>query len=276
MKIAVLDKPTFTVGDINLDKINALGPNGATAFYNRGGNAEKGADTIDAASEKLAIRGTTLTISGWLALHGGVRNYVYSTNGGQSWSAVLGGTNGQPREGYFDLLGISNAARNAMFNDSNSFITIDLSAYAGKNVNITVAAVSAADGQTIVPFVNITNYAVPTPEETTEAPVEDVTEAPVEDATEASTEEVTEAPDEDVTGAPVEYVTNENGDLATDENGDFIPVEEATNAETSTDASNEEDKLGSLTGCASVLPSSMLLVVATLAGAVCMRKKKED
>ncbi len=288
----------------SIDHINGAGANGAPHFSDRGGKTQSGADTINAATEKVAINGTTLEIGGWMALEGGISKYVYSLDGGKTWNAANGGANGEPQDGYFEMIGISNATKNAMFNMGGAPITIDLSAQAGKTVNITVAAVSATDANNIVPFVIVSNYAVPAPsvetqapvEVVTEAPVEDVTEAPVEDATEAPAEYATEAPAEDATEAVaendtqtvsdetaenaeegnteavVEFVTTEDGELVTDENGELVP------AEPQTQASTEEAPQGSqLAGCGAVLPSTAaVLALSALAGVVCLRKKKED
>ena len=98
-------------------------------------------------------------------------------------------------------------------------------------------------------------------------------DAPAEDATNAPAEEVTDAPAEDATNAPAEDVTQ------SEETAPSADSEQVTSSATTADETVQEtiaEDSDALTGCASVLPSTAAaILLSTLAGAVCLRKKKE-
>ena len=361
----------------SVDMINSMGANGEPYFNGRGGNHQKGTDTIDAVAERIAIDGMVLRVGGWLSISGGVHAYEYSTDGGQTWRTVYGAYNGEPLPNYFADNGYPNATRNAMFNAAVSPLTVDLTAHQGQTVNIAFRAISAADPTKAATFLVISNYAVPSlevdvptedvtdapaedvthapaedatdapaedvtnapaedvthapaedvthapaedvthapaedvtnapaedvtdapaedmthapAEDVTNAPAEDVTNAPAEDATDAPAEDVTDAPSEDVTHAPAEDVTDAPAEDATDapaedvtnapvEDATDVPTEDMTNSsdDTSTESQTQGDGsvIPELKGCTSVIPSTVALLLSSLAGAVCLRKKKED
>ena len=172
----------------SIDHINGMGPNGSANFAGRGGNYNIGFDTIDAIEQGVAINENgTLSIGGWLGVDGGTARFVFSVDGGLTWLDATGGYDGEPLPGHYAGLGFTDATLLGMFNNAQSPVVADLTAYAGQTLTVYFAAVSAADNEVIVPFVAISNYTVPGGDVETETEAE--TEAETEVETETTTNE---------------------------------------------------------------------------------------
>ena len=170
----------------SIDHVNGMGPNGAANFAGRGGNYVVGIDVIDAITEGVPVNADgTLAIGGWLGVNGGTLRFVFSVDGGVTWNEATGGYDGEPLPGHYAGQNLTDATKMGMFHKDVSPVVADLTAYAGQTLTVYFGAVCVSDGETVVPFVGISNYTVPTieAEETTtetEAEVETVDPAYVE------------------------------------------------------------------------------------------------
>ncbi len=148
----------------SVDLVNGSGPNDTANYAGRGGNWTKGVDVIDGAADGKTIgEDYLLTIDGWMGLKGGVNRYVWSVDG-ETWHDVTsGGRDGEPVPGHF-AAGCGapgeESLKNGMFKGEDQLVA-DLSAYAGQTVAVTFAAVSEAEADRVVPFVQITGLVVP-------------------------------------------------------------------------------------------------------------------
>ena len=97
---------------------------------------------------------TTLTLKGWMLISGGQQHFAYSVNGGQSWNdpTIKYGTPGNATP-YFDAATANAGAGNWNITNATYELNINLAAYAGKAVTVTIARVGA-NGEVIV-FANI-------------------------------------------------------------------------------------------------------------------------
>ncbi len=166
--VPLLETLTLSPNDLTVDPTAAYhssvthllgkGPLQSDAYEGRGGSIERGIDIIDAKLDGHTIlQDRLLTISGWLAVEGGVQRYVWSPNGVTWFEAVTGGASGEPTEGHFASLGYANATGNAMLRE----LVLDLSPCHGRNVAVTVGGVPNNAPDTVVPFVTITGLDVP-------------------------------------------------------------------------------------------------------------------
>ena len=245
----------------SVDHVNGKGPNGAPNFAGIGGNHNSGPAVIDAIGSGVAINeNKTLTVGGWLGVDGGTARFVYSVDGGETWKDATGGYDGEPLPGHYAGLSLKNATKLGMFDNSRSPIVADLSAYAGEFLDVTFAAVSAADNKTVIPFVTILNYMVPgekQPEETT-------TEAEV-----TTTEPETTVTEPEATVTEPEVTTAEP---------EVTTVEpETTEADTTTVSTPDTDAVAKDGGCGSTVSGALAVAaLVTAAGALCLARKKED
>ena len=103
----------------------------------------------------------TITIGGWMGVNGGINHYAYTVNGGELIVAA-GGVDGEPLDGYFTQLGMTEegSTKNGKFNGANCIVA-DLSAYAGQTVTVTFYAIPEAAQETVAPIVTIEGLVVP-------------------------------------------------------------------------------------------------------------------
>ena len=163
-----------------LDSVNGL------KLAGKGGNSIKG-------PELYALNGTTLennrlVIAGFTIVEGGFDKIVWSADGGKTWNdATLRGKdkfdNGSKdhiahAEGrlnntytFVDRTASvvecryqSTHADNTTYTESTRGVEADLSAYAGQTVNVTFAAVSKAQANSLCYIVHITGVEVPAAE----------------------------------------------------------------------------------------------------------------
>ncbi len=121
---------------------------------------EGGVIAIDSNDMDLPARSDqTIKLGGWMAIDGGVEEYLYSINHGV-WNDLSGGADGEPEAGYYESLGFSDATQNSLFMPESKNLSIDLSNFEGQTVTVTVAARSAKNN-VIIPFLVIVNYNVP-------------------------------------------------------------------------------------------------------------------
>lgn len=99
-----------------------------------------------------ALPDNTFTLTGWAIVHGGISKYVWSADGGKTWNDVAG-TPQDASTGIVDALVARNnvtltdeekeaSKANASFQGSH--LTVDLSAYAGQEVDLIFAAIPAS------------------------------------------------------------------------------------------------------------------------------------
>ena len=102
-----------------------------------------------------ALPDNTFTLTGWAIVYGGVSKYVWSADGGKTWNDVAG-TPGNASDGIAAMLAGKNgvtlteeevAASRPGSNFQGGNLTIDLSAYAGQEVDLIFAAVPATSAE---------------------------------------------------------------------------------------------------------------------------------
>jgi len=261
--IVIPEQPKTIQFHSSIDHVNGKGPNGEPNFAGYGGNTNGGANIIDALSEGVYIRKDgKLTVGGWLGVDGGTARFVYSLDSGETWMDVpKGGYDGEPLPGHYAGLGFTNATKNGMFNNNKSPLTVDLTAYAGDFVDVTFAAVAAADNETIIPFITILSYLVPG---------EKQTEAPTEPETTTAEPETTTEPE--VTTTEPEVTTAEPEVTTTEPEVTTTEPEVTTTEPAATTAAPAEEK-----GCGSAVSGAMAIIGMTVAaGAAFLARKKKD
>lgn len=150
----------------NLDFINAQKTN------DQGGNSRFGCSIYT--DEYTTIRGTMLVFSGWAVVDGGIQDYVYSIDGGKTWT-VIGGTPGDGAgNNHYNVLkgrlgdvtfsegsnlkstfqGAANAGENI------TGLSINLSAHAGKTLEVIFAAIPVKEPNSLCLFAKLTNLKV--------------------------------------------------------------------------------------------------------------------
>ena len=101
-----------------------------------------------------------LNIKGWCAAEGGIKEYVWSADGGLTWNSV--DESSQTGLGYDELIkeaaaraGLTGgfadteaSKNNAVFQANG--ITVDLSAYKNKTIDVIIAAIPQADQQSLI------------------------------------------------------------------------------------------------------------------------------
>ena len=153
----------WTVSDVRyasmIDFINGKG-DGNGAHDSRGTNSDKSVDSIKYSD--TTVDGGKLALAGWAVAHGGIDKYMWSADGGKTWSECsLYNTAGYgsltPGEGiaasaahFFSAQGydVMSHPDKIVFQGSEgvaSGITADLSAYAGQTVDVTFALVPLSD-----------------------------------------------------------------------------------------------------------------------------------
>lgn len=142
----------------SISHINGKGENGGLSYSGRGGNSDRGLDILDATLDGHSVsKNRRITLSGWMAVDGGVEGYVWSPDGFTWYPAVTSGHAGEPSEGYFASLGYENASDNALFFN----LALDLTPRHGRNISVTVGAIPKDSPDTVVPFITVTGLHVP-------------------------------------------------------------------------------------------------------------------
>lgn len=140
-----------------VDSLNGLGNAGSTAAaYDMGSNDRDGIACIEYDFTTTADR--KFAMAGWSLVYGGIEKYVWSADGGKTWNDVIyvGRTSAvTASQGMLDFctlkygsdVNFSPYTANSSYQGSGlgtpAGIGADLSAFAGQTVNLTFAAVSA-------------------------------------------------------------------------------------------------------------------------------------
>lgn len=120
------------------------------------------------------VDGSIVYISGWNLVTGGVSKYVWSADGGKTWHDAFK-YNDKAWETSSDAIKTTAVSRsgdstialyadNTCFQGTNRGVAADLSAYAGKTVNVTIAAVPNLNTETLCLVAHITGVTVPSAE----------------------------------------------------------------------------------------------------------------
>ena len=153
----------------NLDYINAIAMKGGQ----QGGNSKIGCSTYS--EEYTTIRGTCLVFTGWFLVDGGVKEYVYSTDGGLTWKTVIGTPGSGAGEAHIKALKTrmgdisfedddykKNSTFGGSINDGENIngLVIDLSEFAGETVEVIFAAVPIKEPNSLCLIAKMTNVNV--------------------------------------------------------------------------------------------------------------------
>ena len=151
-----------------VDAINGFGPSGSTSVaYDMGSNDKTGI-------AHLVYNGTStddkkLVMAGWALVEGGIEKYVWSADGGKTWSDVILVDRDKIDDAYAGLYNytyskygndvdfsdcVANSAYQGTLGKAGG-IGADLSAFAGQTVNVTFAAVPAADNDSLCILLHI-------------------------------------------------------------------------------------------------------------------------
>ena len=131
-----------------------------------------GAISTSAGVKDIVLGGTVadakLTFAGWAVIQGGAQKYLWSADGGKTWNEVTGtrGTSSQAMvnkanekiAGAYNFTTADTAFGN--FQGSGN-IQIDLSAYKGQTVTLTLAAIPAGETNSLCILANVTDITVP-------------------------------------------------------------------------------------------------------------------
>ncbi len=120
--------------------------------------------------------GAYLVLAGWTVVEGGVEKYVFSVDGGETWHQISGSfgnasaamisgattrmTNVGQSFTFSDPRDIAKGRYQGAAGSNPTGMVIDLSAYVGSTVNVTVAAVPAQKPETVCPIAHITGVSV--------------------------------------------------------------------------------------------------------------------
>ena len=147
-----------------IDMINGQNETGIGTYSYRGGNSLAGIDTF--MFNNTTFDGGMLVFSGWTVIEGGVEKFVWSADGGKTWNDCVlykATALGNGGKGHFDavknLTGVAiidteNSARESVYHGDagattaearSKGVACDLSAYAGRTVNVVFAAVPKAE-----------------------------------------------------------------------------------------------------------------------------------
>ncbi len=144
------------VADTSVPYHAALTHVGGAAGVNGTGSLASGMATVSGADARVGDDGR-LTVDGWLATEGGVDRYVWSVDGITWYDAETNGTTGEPDGTSFSSLGYKDAAVNALFTK----LTLNLSPYDGRTVDVTLGAVPRSFSDKVIPFAAVTDLSVP-------------------------------------------------------------------------------------------------------------------
>jgi hypothetical protein len=150
----------------NLDFINAQ------TLNDQGGNSAKGCSIY---SDEISTFSTgRLVFTGWAVVDGGVKDYVWSMDGGKTWTVISGAPGNGAGQAHFNVLKprIGEYAFSEGSNIKSTFqgaqaageniggLAIDLSAYEGQTLSITFAAIPLNDPDGLCLIAHLTNVKV--------------------------------------------------------------------------------------------------------------------
>lgn len=145
----------YTVSDLvygaNLDFINAQ------SFTDQGGNSRLGCSHYT--DEITTFSSGKLVFTGWAVVDGGIKDYVYSLDGGKTWIVIPGSPGNGAGTAHFNVLkgrigeytfsegsNIKSTFAGSQSQGENiSGLGINLSAYAGQTISVTFAAIPVND-----------------------------------------------------------------------------------------------------------------------------------
>lgn len=157
---------TLTYG-ANLDFINAI------ALKNQGGNSVQGCSVYT--DEYSTIKGSCVVFTGWFLVDGGVKDYVYSTDGGKTWTVIPGTPGNGAGDAHINVLKRrmgSDISFAEGYNIKSTFqgaaadgekingLTVDLSSHAGETVELIFAAIPINEPQSLCLIAKLTNVKV--------------------------------------------------------------------------------------------------------------------
>lgn len=195
-------KETSLTHNTYLDMLCGKADGNSMVYDARGGNSADGIEVFYFDRETLA--GGMLVFSGWTVVDGGVERFVWSADGGKTWTdAVLyrtpglgnvgdahinatlketGATALKDPDGAKKGAGYQGQAGQTLPADRAAGLAADLSAFDGKTVNVTFAAVPKAEPDSLALIAHVVNVKVNVDavEETTEAETEEVIEPTVD------------------------------------------------------------------------------------------------
>ena len=140
----------------------------AGTTLNTSGNSANGISV----TKNITVSATTISISGWAMVEGGIDHLVISTDGGKTWTRLETtlGTASDTHMNHaqnklttitgksFSFSDKTATKNNCMFQSPK--LTIDLSAYAGQKIDFVIAAVPAKDTSTLCLMTCIENLTV--------------------------------------------------------------------------------------------------------------------
>lgn len=159
--IEYLGIDTDTLHINSVDTINgngALGEDGKYApfFSDLSGSATVKLDAVTAG--KTTDKNGNITLNGWFGVSGGVNRYVWSIDGGKTWiDFTEGAKDGEPMEGFYHS--VSNGVESTQ-NGLFDALTINLSEYKGKTLNVWVGAVANLNLDDVIVICEINNLRV--------------------------------------------------------------------------------------------------------------------
>ena len=160
----------YTVSDLvygaNLDFINAQ------PLTNQGGNSRYGCAHYT--EEITTFKNGRLVFTGWTVVDGGIKDYVYSLDGGKTWTVIPGAPGDGAGQAHYNVLAkrIGEYAFSEGSNIKSTFsgsqsqgenisgLGINLSSYAGQNVSVTFAAIPVNDTDGLCLIAHLENIKV--------------------------------------------------------------------------------------------------------------------
>ena len=161
-----------------LDMINGMGMDGAPTLKNRGGSSVKGVDVLD--YPITTVNSHQVIFSGWTVAEGGVKDYVWSCDGGKTWNKfsfannmekISNGAEAHLNAASARLNGLQYADKVNSLNNCRyqgdagagaavAGLAADLSQYVGQTVSITFAAVPQSAPNTLCLIAHLPNVTV--------------------------------------------------------------------------------------------------------------------
>jgi hypothetical protein len=160
----------YTVSDVvygaNLDFINAQ------TLADQGGNSRYGCSHYT--EEITTFSKGTLVFTGWTVVDGGVKDYVYSLDGGKTWRVIAANPGNGAGDAHFKVIKgrIGEYAFSEGSNIKSTFsgvqahgenivgLKIDLSGYKGQTLTVTLAAVPISDEDGLCLIAHLENVKV--------------------------------------------------------------------------------------------------------------------
>ena len=150
----------------NLDFINAK------SLTDQGGNSRLGCSRYT--EEYTTFSNGKIVFTGWAVVDGGVKDYVYSIDGGKTWTVIAGDPGNGAGQAHYNVLkgrlgdvsfsdgsNIKSTFQGAQAHGENiAGLGIDLSAYNGQTISLTFAAIPANDPDSLCLIAHLENVKV--------------------------------------------------------------------------------------------------------------------